>query len=66
LYSVAIPPLEFEDAKAFVKQLLSNNHFDINEPQIEYLLHKIEWLIPFYIQLILSEIKKLYKKNRRE
>jgi hypothetical protein len=63
LYSVTIPPLDFEDAKAFVKQLLSNNHFDMNKSQIEYLLHKIKWFIPFYIQLILPETKKLYKKN---
>ncbi len=36
----------------------------MNKIQIEYMLDKIEWLILFYIQLILDEIKKLSRKNQ--
>jgi hypothetical protein len=61
LTSIDVPPLEYEDAKSFTKHLCETNNIEINEENIIYMLEKIEWFIPFYIQLITQEIKKLYR-----
>jgi len=62
LKNIKVSPLEIEDANSFVKYLLKHNNLKIDKDQIDYMLDKIEWLIPFYIQLILDEIKKLSRK----
>jgi len=58
LSSVKVLPLKFDDAKEFTKKLASSNAIKIQENEIEYLLRKLEWLIPFYIQLIMDELRK--------
>ncbi len=63
LNSIKIAPLDFDSATEFIHQLLEKNNFSIEDSQIKYMLNKIEWLIPFYIQLILQEIKKLYRRD---
>ncbi len=63
LNSIKIHPLSFPNAEAFTSQLCRNNGIAIDDATIKVLLEKIEWLIPFYIQLIAQEIKKL---NRSE
>jgi len=63
LNSVKISPLSMVEAKKFTEELSSNNHVNIESNEISYLLEKVEWLIPFYIQLIVQEVKKLQRKN---
>jgi uncharacterized protein len=55
---VKVSPLSFADAKEFIKALALSNNIEIESKEIEYLLEKIEWLIPFYIQLIMDELRK--------
>lgn len=55
---VKVSPLEIEDAKEFIGALANSNNINITESEINYVLEKIEWLIPFYIQLILDELRK--------
>lgn len=38
--------------------------FTVEEPLIEYMLEKIEWLIPFYIQLFIQEIDNIYIEDQ--
>lgn len=66
LASVKILPLNFNDAKEFVTLLALSNSIDIQEDEITYLLNKIEWMIPFYIQLIMDELRKLEGKIEEE
>lgn len=54
LKNIKISPLEVDEAHLFIDGLLKKNGFEMD---------KIEWLIPFYIQLILDEIKKLKRKE---
>lgn len=56
LNSIKIPPLAFEDAFAFSRALCKEREAD--DEGIAYLLEKIEWLIPFYIQLIIQETNR--------
>lgn len=52
LNSIKVSPLSKEEAVAFVHSLNTL----IKSDEIFYLLERIEWLIPFYIQLIIQEI----------
>jgi len=63
LNNIKIFPLSHTSATLFTKELLSNSNININDNEIEYLLKQIEWFIPFYIQLIFQEIKRLYRRN---
>lgn len=62
LNAVHINPLSKDDAAKLIHALLAYyrnlEHFSlsIENAQIEYLLNQIEWLIPFYIQLVIQEI----------
>ncbi|HFE63586.1 MAG TPA: ATP-binding protein [Caldithrix sp.] len=61
LSRLKIPPLKNEEAKQLMELLLENVEFDLSKDLIDYILQKIEWLIPFYIQLIIDEMKNLYR-----
>jgi Cdc6-like AAA superfamily ATPase len=61
LSKLKIPPLKKEEAKQLIELLLENVEFDLSGDLIDYILQKIEWLIPFYIQLIIDELKNLYR-----
>ena len=59
LYSFAIPPFTKTEAKNLVFKLIKGTEYTFNVDKIEYMLNKLEWLIPFYIQLVIDEIDKL-------
>ncbi len=54
--SIEIGPLSETDALKLLHQLLSNKKMTIGEDSGKYLMGKIEWLIPFHIQLAVQEI----------
>ncbi len=56
---VKIEPLSKTQAGRFIHALLANLDFKIGETQIAYLLEKIQWLIPYHIQLFIKEIDDL-------
>ena len=55
---IKINPLELEDAKMFIQKLSQDNNINIGGKEIEYILLKIKWLIPFYIQLIMDDLRR--------
>lgn len=61
LNSITIDTLDAQQAKEFATTLAQNNGIDISDGKIDYVLEKIEWLIPFHIQLIMQELKFLQK-----
>lgn len=63
LVNINVPPLEEEDAIAFAMHLSQDSNLVISEETILHLLNKLEWYIPFYIQLIIQEVKRLYRRN---
>ena len=65
LNSIRIKPLKKEDATKFCNALLENAEFQINETLVEYMLEKIEWFIPFYIQLFIQEIDNIHIDEER-
>lgn len=61
LSRLKIPPLKPDEAKQLVSLLLENVDFTLSDLLINFILKKIEWLIPFYIQLIIWELKNLHR-----
>jgi len=59
LNTVKVRPLIKKDAMNFISVLSNSLKITLNEDVKKYLLEEIEWLIPFYIQLILQEIKSI-------
>lgn len=65
LNNIKVPPLTFPEAEQFTIALFENAEIKINKADIDYLLNTIHWLIPFYIQLITQEIKKIYRREQK-
>ena len=63
LDGVKVIPLEEKEAKAFITHLCKESNIIIGDKEINYILEKIEWHMPFYIQLIVKEIQRLYRVN---
>ncbi|NOY57992.1 MAG: ATP-binding protein [Calditrichaeota bacterium] len=59
LARLQIPPLKKEQAEEMMNLLLKNVDFELSEHLIKYILEKIEWLIPFYLQSVMQELKDL-------
>ena len=62
LNSNKVTPLIRAEAQQFVESLFANLNITSTAEVTNYLLDQIDWLIPFYIQLIVQEIKKLYRR----
>ena len=60
LNSIKVTPLSESEAIEFIHHLCPN----IENEEATYLLERIEWLIPFYIQLIIQEINTLYSAKK--
>ncbi len=63
LNTVNIPPLSDEEAKELVTSLLASFDIKIELAALDYLVKKIEWLMPFFIQLSIQELVEVYDDN---
>lgn len=61
LTSISVPPLTEKEAGEFVNKILDERGLTFNKGAFEHLLQRIEWLIPFYFQIILDGCKKNLK-----
>ncbi len=60
-------PLSLKDALELSQTLLENYQIAASDEALTYLLkEKIEWLIPFHIQLAIKEIRDLHRIEARE
>jgi len=53
---VEIPPLTQEEGMELSKKIFSNYNLDVPNETIGYMLDKIEWLMPFFIQLVIQMV----------
>jgi hypothetical protein len=63
LTRLKIPPLTKDKSKKLIQILIENMDFTIPPDITDYILQKIEWLIPFYIQLTVFELKELLRET---
>lgn len=61
-----VTPFTGKEAKELIALLLHNVRFDLSETVIDYILDKIEWLIPFYIQTIMYQLKVIQRDEELE
>jgi uncharacterized protein len=65
LNSVEVEPLTYDEGFELVKQLLHDKGIIIDKDAVDTLLKKVDWLIPFHIQLALQEVINLvYGSNK--
>lgn len=57
LNSVPINPLKDAEARDMVTKIFAEYGFTIDDKRLSYFLEKISWLIPFYCQLLIQEIR---------
>lgn len=60
LTPIKINPLTPAKAKELIKLIVEGLEFELKEESLNYLIEKIEYLIPFYIQILLEELDNLY------
>jgi hypothetical protein len=63
---VQMPPLNEKQANEFIIELTENLMFSLSKNKIKHIIDKIEWLIPFYIQLIISELNKFSTEENKK
>ncbi len=54
-----IPPFTEMEILAMIKQVTVNHDLIFEEKTKKYLIHKIHWLMPYYLQIILDEIETI-------
>jgi len=64
LNSIKVLPLPKPEAFKFISQLANSTKIELKEEVIDALIEKIEWLIPFYIQLLIQELKILWREDK--
>ncbi len=61
LARLKVLPYTPAEAKRLIHLLLQNVKFELSAQLIDEILKRIEWLIPFYIQLIIDELRNLHR-----
>jgi len=58
-----VPPLNTEEGVQLIDQILDDDDYIFDIKWKHYLLEKIKWKLPFYIQVIMSEIQEICIEN---
>lgn len=66
LNPVEVPPLSLEEGLQFTSRLLNAAKVPFSDSALNYLLVKIKWLMPFFIQLSVLELVDLYDASPSE
>ena len=56
LASVPVFPLTEDESKDLIKSVLKTYGYKISDEQLNFIISKTEWTIPFYFQLVIHEI----------
>ncbi|MBS9766717.1 MAG: hypothetical protein KGV44_04165 [Flavobacteriaceae bacterium] len=56
---VSVNPLSKKKGVKFAQQILDSEHLKYTDKNIDYLLEKIHWLIPYFIKLIIDECRQI-------
>ena len=63
LVRLKVPPLTESEANQLIQELLAGVRFVLTDGVIEYIFHQIKWLIPFYIQLVMQELRNISREQ---
>ncbi|MCP4630631.1 MAG: ATP-binding protein [bacterium] len=59
LVRLKVPPLTEREANQLIHRLLTTVQFTLAKGVNDYIFQQIEWLIPFYIQLTMQELRNI-------
>ncbi|MCJ8268176.1 MAG: hypothetical protein MJK04_02125, partial [Psychrosphaera sp.] len=70
LMEIPIPPLSKDEAKILIQRLTLGfkqeiSDFDINTTVIDYILEKITWRLPYYMQIITNELFDYFEDHEQ-
>ena len=54
-----IPTLSDEEAISLIDQIIDGDEYKFSEKKKQYLLQKLKWLLPYFIQVIMGEIETI-------
>jgi len=63
LVPLNVNPLEYEEVIQLINQVTKDSNLIFDDNVIDYIIEKIEWLIPYYIQILIDEIDQLEIKR---
>lgn len=63
LAPIKIEPMTISESKQFVEKILYDNNSTIDNESFKFLIKKIEWLIPFYFQILLDKCGKILREE---
>lgn len=58
-----IPPLSKSEAKNLITQIVDGDPIQFKEAEVEYFLGKLNWLLPYFIQVMMSEMEGICKEK---
>lgn len=58
-----IPPLSKHEANDLITQIIDGDKIGFEEKEREYFLNKMNWLLPYFIQLMMSELESICKEQ---
>ncbi len=65
MYNFEIPPFTAEEAFDLCKTLFAKEQVNISDELIRQLLERIGWLMPFFVQLAVSQVSDIYFDNKK-
>jgi hypothetical protein len=63
LYQIVIGPLLPEEAMDMSAKILNHYGYQIGNPELKYLVSKLDWLIPYHVKLLLEYLRDLPKET---
>ncbi len=54
-----IPPLAENEANDLIDQIIDREDYEFPNEERKYFLNKLKWLLPYYIQVIMSEVENI-------
>lgn len=54
-----IPPLSEAEANSLINMIIDGDDYEFSEESMQYFLKKLKWLLPYFIQVIMSEIENI-------
>jgi len=63
LQYIDIPPLTETEAISLFRQLTETEAIQIDDETVQFILRKIDWLMPFHVQLLVQEVIDMYESN---
>lgn len=69
--TIEVPPFNEDEARELIQRLILGfqneiEEFNIEDDVVEYILQKITWKLPYYIQIIIDELFEYYEDNEED